>query len=101
MLSEGVDTNSSSHVDLVSYRGGSNVKPVRVIRSQISLDTSLVVDSPVGNLNLVTLLEMSSESLNEVLGRDVLNGDSVERVDDRKFNLRVSQSLYLHPFVLV
>ena len=47
VLSEGVDTNLSSHVELVCDGGSSDVKPVWVIRSQVLLACSLVVDSPL------------------------------------------------------
>ena len=34
------------------------------------------------HLDLVTLLEVLSESLNEILGWDVLNGDTTSSVDN-------------------
>lgn len=35
----------------------------------------------VGNLNLVTLLEVSAESLNEILGGNILDGNSTAGID--------------------
>ena len=47
MLSEGVDSNLSSHVELVGDGGSSDVKPVWVIRSEVLETGSFVVDSPL------------------------------------------------------
>ena len=47
VLSEGVDSNLSSHVELVGDGGSSDVKPVWVIRSEVLETGSFVVDSPL------------------------------------------------------
>ena len=43
VLSEGVDTNSSSHVDLISDGGGSDVKPVLVVWREVFVASGLIV----------------------------------------------------------
>ena len=44
------------------------------------------------NLDLGALLEVLGEGLDEVLGRDIPDGDAVVRVDDGEFDLqRVSR----------
>ena len=47
VLSEGVDTDSSSHVELIGDRGSSSVKPVIIIWGQIVGTGSLVVICPL------------------------------------------------------
>ena len=51
MLSEGVDSNLSSHVELVGAGGSSGVKPVIVVGSEVSGDRGLVIDGPLLILN--------------------------------------------------
>ena len=41
------------------------------------------------HLDLVSLLEMSGESFNEVFGWDILDGDSVMGVDDSELNFHL------------
>ena len=82
VLSEGVDSDLLSHVELVSNGGSSNVKPVWVIRGEILVASSLVVDGPLWHLDSVSLLQVLGESVNEFLGWDILNGDSHLSVDD-------------------
>ena len=81
VLSEGVDTNLASHVELVCDGGSSDVKPIWVIRSQVLLACGLIVDGPLWNSNLVALLEELSVSLDEIFGWNILNGDSLLLVD--------------------
>ena len=47
VLSEGVDSNLSSHVKLVSNGGSSDVEPVGVIRSEVLEATGLIVNGPL------------------------------------------------------
>ena len=47
VLSEGVDSNLSSHVELVSNRGGSDVKPVLIVRCEILETSGFIVDGPL------------------------------------------------------
>ena len=100
--SELVDSDSSSHVELVSDRGSSNEKPVIIIRSEVLGLGGLVVGSPCWNLDLGSLLEVLSELLNEFLSWDVLDGDSVVGVEKSNLNLHTNMldthwSVYLHP----
>ena len=82
VLSEGVDTNLTSHVELISDGGSSDVKPVLVIRRKILVTGCLIVHSPLWNVDLVTLLEMLGESLNEFLSWNILDGDTFLFVED-------------------
>ena len=47
MLSEGVDSNLSSHVELVGDGGSSDVKPVSIVRSEILEACCFIVDGPL------------------------------------------------------
>ena len=47
MLSEGVDTSLSSHVELISAGSSSNVNPIGVVRSEILEATGFVIVSPL------------------------------------------------------
>ena len=47
VFSEGVDSNLSSHVELIGNGGSSNVKPVWVIRSEILETSGFIVDGPL------------------------------------------------------
>ena len=76
VLSESVDSNLSSHVELISTGGSSDVKPVSVIRSQVFVASSLMVNGPLWVVDLVTLLEMLGEGRNEFLSWDILDGDT-------------------------
>ena len=49
VLSEGVDSDSSSDVQLVGDGGSSNVKPVWVVWSEILETSSLIVGGPLFN----------------------------------------------------
>ena len=52
VLSEGVDSNLTSHVELVSDGGSSNVDPVLVIWGEILVTGSLIVSGPLLNIIL-------------------------------------------------
>ena len=86
VLSEGVDSDLLSHVELVGNGGSSNVKPVWVIRGKILVASSLVVSGPLWHLDSVSLLQVLGKSVNELLGWDILNGDSHLSVDDTFLN---------------
>ena len=47
VLSEGVDSNLSSHVELVGNGGSSNVKPVLVIWSEVLETSGFIVNGPL------------------------------------------------------
>ena len=47
VLSEGVDSNLSSHVELVGDGGSSDVKPVLIVRSEILETGCFIVDGPL------------------------------------------------------
>ena len=47
VLSEGVDSNLASHVELVGDGGSSDVEPVGIIRSEVLEASSLVVLGPL------------------------------------------------------
>lgn len=47
VFSEGVDSNLSSHVELVGDGGSSDVKPVWVIRSEVLETGCFIVDGPL------------------------------------------------------
>ena len=47
VLSEGVDTDSSSHVELVGDGGSSGVKPVRVVWGEVLGAGGLIVSGPL------------------------------------------------------
>ena len=89
VLSEGVDSDFLSHVELVSNGGSSNVKPVWVIRGEILVASSLVVDGPLWHLDSVSLLQVLGESVNKFFGWNVLDGDSHLSVDDTFLNVHV------------
>ena len=76
MLSESVDSNLSSHVELISTGGSSNVKPVSIIWSQVFVASGLMVNGPLRVVDLVTLLEMLGESTNEFLSWNILDCDT-------------------------
>ena len=101
VLSEGVDSDFLSHVELVSNGGSSNVKPVWVIRGEILVASSLVVDGPLWHLDSVSFFEMLGESLNEVPGWNILDGSTVVCVKNSELNLQNTfekkSVLYLHP----
>lgn len=50
VLSEGVDSNLSSHVELVSHGGSADVEPVGVIGGEVLGATGLVVGGPLRKL---------------------------------------------------
>jgi hypothetical protein len=50
VLSECVDTDLSSHVELVSNGGSSDVKPVDIIWSKILVASGLIVGGPLLNI---------------------------------------------------
>ena len=82
VLSEGVDTNLTSHVELISDGGSSDVEPVLVIRRQILVAGCLIIHSPLWNVDLVTLLEMLGEGLDEFLSWNILDCDTFLFVED-------------------
>lgn len=47
VLSEGVDSNLTSHVELVGDGGSSDVKPVGVRRSEVLEASGLIVNGPL------------------------------------------------------
>jgi hypothetical protein len=47
VLSEGVDSDLSSHVKLIGDGGSSNVKPVLIIRSKILETSGFIEDGPL------------------------------------------------------
>ena len=82
MLSEGVDTNLSSHVELISDGGSSNVKPVLIIRSEILVAGGFVIPGPLWHLDLVTLLKVLGEGFDEFLSWHVFDGAFLLAVDN-------------------
>jgi hypothetical protein len=68
-------TGSWSQVDFAGERGNSEVDPVVVERGKFAAGASLDVVDPGGPLDEVVLLEVLCEGLNELLGRDVLDGE--------------------------
>ena len=50
VLSEGVDSNLTSHVELIGNGGSSNVEPVSVIRSEVLEASCLIVNGPLLNI---------------------------------------------------
>ena len=88
VFSEGVDSNLSSHVELIGDGGSSDVKPVWIVRSEVLETGCFVVDGPLWHLDSVSLLEMLGESLNEVPGWDVLDGSTVMCVENSELNLK-------------
>ena len=50
VFTESVDTDLSAHVKLVSDGSSANVKPIRIIRSEIFVACGLVVDGPLQKL---------------------------------------------------
>jgi hypothetical protein len=50
VLSEGVDSDLLSHVELIGNGGSSNVKPVWVIRSEILVASCFIVVGPLYNI---------------------------------------------------
>lgn len=52
VLSEGVDSNLTSHVELVGNGGSSNVEPVLVVWGQVLVAGSLIVSGPLFNIIL-------------------------------------------------
>ena len=47
VLSESVDTDLASHVELISNGGGSDIQPVWIIRSQILVTRCFIVGGPL------------------------------------------------------
>lgn len=90
MLTEGVDTGSSAHVELVRNGGSSDVKPVDVVGREILLGTSLIIGGPLGMSDLVTLLEVLGEGLNELVSGNALDGNTLISVDNAELNGVVS-----------
>lgn len=62
VLAEGLDTNLLSHVELVSDGGSTGVQPVIIVGSELSHASGLGIFGPGGDLDLVTFLQMLSES---------------------------------------
>jgi len=89
VLTEGVDTGSSLHVELVGDRSGANVKPVDVVGREILLGTGLIIGGPLGMSNLVTLLEVLGEGLNELVSGNALDGNTLISVDNAELNVIV------------
>jgi len=52
VLSESVDSDLSSNVELIGNGGSSDVKPVSIIRSEILVASCLVVSSPLKELKI-------------------------------------------------
>ena len=88
VLSQGVDSDLLSHVELVGNGGSSDVKPVWVIWGKILVASGLVVNSPLWHLDSVSFFQVLGEGFNELLSWDVLNGDSHLSVDDSLLNLK-------------
>ena len=82
MLSEGVDTNLTSHVELISDGGSSDVKPVLIVRSEILVAGGFVINGPFWHSDLVTLLEVLGESFDEFLSWHVFDGAFLLAVDN-------------------
>ena len=122
VLSEGVDTNLTSHVELISDGGSSDVEPVLVIRRQIlvaenwreknkdkqahlieqGLSNRVVFldDTYLWNVDLVTLLEMLGEGLNEFLSWNILDCDTFLFVEDFSVKLFTKKKCYTRRCVI-
>jgi len=93
VLSQGVDTNLSSHVELISDGSSSDVEPVWVIRSKVLIARCFIISSPLWNSNLVSLLEELSVLLNELFGWHVLDGDTLLVVNAIQLDLQVRNNI--------
>lgn len=89
MLSQSVNTDSLSHVELVSDGSGSDVKPVLVNRVELLEAAGLDVRSPLGDFELVSLLQVLSKLFDEFLSGNVLDGNSSVSVEAGKLDLHV------------
>lgn len=76
-VSKGANTEVSSQVDLSGDGSNSGVKPVRVFGGEVLTLAGLNILNPVGDLDLVVLLQELSVSLDEISGGDVSDGESV------------------------
>jgi len=77
MLSEGVDTDLSAHVELVGNRGSTDVQPVWVIWRQVLVARGFIEGYPFWDTDLVTLLKEFGILLDEFLGGHILDSNTL------------------------
>jgi len=73
VLAESLDTDLLPHVELVADGSGAHVEPVWAEWVQLLVACSLHGHGPVGDLELVNLLQMLSENLDELMRRYVFH----------------------------
>eukprot|EP00518_Triparma_eleuthera_P009906 CAMPEP_0182477554 /NCGR_PEP_ID=MMETSP1319-20130603/31059_1 /TAXON_ID=172717 /ORGANISM="Bolidomonas pacifica, Strain RCC208" /LENGTH=161 /DNA_ID=CAMNT_0024678801 /DNA_START=30 /DNA_END=515 /DNA_ORIENTATION=- len=75
-LLEGADTGAGAKVDLAGDGGGADVVPVVAVGGKLLEDGGLHGVGPVGELELVAVLEVLGVGLDEIGGGDVTDGDA-------------------------
>ena len=96
MVTKRREPNLPSHVDLAGDRGSAEVQPVDVVGGELLGASSLDERRPLGDLELAALLEVRSECLDEVLGRDVLDGHADFRVQLRNFRFHDAGDFFFY-----
>ena len=66
------NTPVTTHIDFTGKSSHTHVEPVSVLRSELASDTSLDVSTPLGDLDLIVLLQVLGVSMDEVLSWDIL-----------------------------
>jgi len=93
-VSKGANTEVSSQVNLSGDGGNSGVEPIGVFGGEVLTLTGLNILNPVGDLDLVVLLQVLSVGLDEVTSGDVSDGESVSVSS-------VSQHLYMGIYIFL
>eukprot|EP00327_Prymnesium_parvum_P008046 CAMPEP_0182819042 /NCGR_PEP_ID=MMETSP0006_2-20121128/12361_1 /TAXON_ID=97485 /ORGANISM="Prymnesium parvum, Strain Texoma1" /LENGTH=187 /DNA_ID=CAMNT_0024945577 /DNA_START=132 /DNA_END=692 /DNA_ORIENTATION=- len=75
-LLEGADAGAGAQVDAPRDGGGADVVPVGIVRRELFVRRRLDEISPLGDLDLADPLEVGGVGDHEVVGGDVLHGDS-------------------------
>merc|ERR1740117_129264 len=81
VLSEGGDSNLSSHVELVGDGGSSDVEPVWVVWGEVLETGCFIVNGPLWHLDSVSFFQM--------LGWNILDGSTVMCVKNSELNIHL------------